>query len=269
MYPKPLVVSSKKLAENIVLSVAGFKRFDKVNFGARMALIHVKNSIVVWSAMPFSDDVNKALELLTGKKSGFNVSHLIVPDLEHTMAAPSFKKEFPQLKIIAMEGVQFNEGVTADYVITSKYANERITSETLKEIGVAEAEILDNFEFVYLPSHGNKELITYHKDSKTVFEGDLIFNLRTDEPMEQFSPATGFPSNYFAFSGWSYIARYLNPDSAVGCFLFRQLVNQKKAAEGLRAIYAWDFDAIVLCHGNNLEKGGKAAFKKVFSGVLN
>lgn len=269
MYPTPLIVSSKKFTENIVLSVTGFKRFGRISFGARMALFHVKDSIVVWSAIPFSDDVNKALELLTGKKTGFNVTHLIVPDLEHTMAAASFKKEFPQMKIIAMEGVQLGEHTSADYVITSKHANEKIDASTLKEIGIVESEILENFEFVYLPSHGNKELVTYHKPSKTVFEADLVFNLRTDEPMEQFSPATGFASDYFPFSGWSFLARYLNPDSAIGRFIFRQLVKPKAAAGGLRAIHAWDFDSLVMCHGNVFEEGGKAAFSKVFRDVLN
>ncbi|KAM9906663.1 hypothetical protein OXX69_006711 [Metschnikowia pulcherrima] len=268
MYPSPLVVSSRKLTENIVLSVTGFKRFGRVSFGARMALFNLQKSIVVWSALPFSDDVNKALELLTGNKNGHNVTHLIVPDMEHTMAAASFKKEFPSLKIIAMEGVQLGEGTTPDYVVTSKYANERIGASTMKEIGITESQILENFEFVYLPTHGNKELVTYHKESKTVFEADLVFNLRNDEPMEQFSPATGFPANYNPFTGWSFIARYLNPDSAIGRFLFRQLVKPKQAAGGLNAIYAWDFHTLVMCHGNVLENNGKEAFKKVFSDVL-
>ncbi|OBA21649.1 hypothetical protein METBIDRAFT_41237 [Metschnikowia bicuspidata var. bicuspidata NRRL YB-4993] len=269
MYPSPLAVSSRKLTDNIVLSVTGFKRMGRVNFGARMALFRLQDSVVVWSAIPFSDDVNKALELLTGQAAGFNVTHLIVPDSEHTMAAASFKQEFPRMKIIAMEGVQLGKGVSPDYVVTSKYGNKKIDAETLREIGVQEPQILDNFEFVYLPSHGNKELVAYHKESKAVFEADMLFNLRTDVPMEQFSPATGFPENYYPFSGMSFLAKFLNADSKTGRFLFRKMVNTKASAEGLQAINAWDFDTLVMCHGNVIEKGGKAAFQKVFLSVLN
>ncbi|OBA19815.1 hypothetical protein METBIDRAFT_79170 [Metschnikowia bicuspidata var. bicuspidata NRRL YB-4993] len=259
MYPSPLAVSSRKLTDNVVLSATGFKMKNRVNFGARMALFRFGDSGGL--------EVNKALELLTGQTTDFNVTHLIVPNSEHTMAVASFKKAFPMLKIIAMESVQLGKGVSPDYVMTSKYGNKKLGAEALREIGVQEPEILENFEFVYLPS--NKELVTYHKESKAVFEADILFNLRSDVPMEQFSPATGFPKNYHPFSGMSFPARFLNADSKMGRFLPRKMVNAKASAKGLQAINAWNFDTIVMCHGNVMEKGGKAAFKKVYLSVLN
>lgn len=267
-YPSPLTVASRKLSENVVVSISGFTRFDRVNFGARMALFKVDNSVVVWSALPLTDDFPKALELLTGKLTAANVSHLIIPDKEHTMAAHAFKAKYPDMKIIAMEGVAKDCTIPVDYEISAAHANKVLDSAVLREIGVAEPAILDNFEFVYLPSHGNRELVMYHKASRTVFEADLLFNLNTAEPMEQFQPATGFPKGYSPFSGWSYVARYMNPESKVGRFLFNKLVNAQAAAGGLRAIYSWDFDTLVMCHGNIIEKTGKEAFKKVFGGVL-
>ncbi len=33
------------------------------------------------------------------------MTHLIVPDAEHTMAAKSFGEKFPEIKILAMENV--------------------------------------------------------------------------------------------------------------------------------------------------------------------
>lgn len=260
-YPNPLKVLSRKLTDNIVVASSGFKRVDRINFGARMALFNYNGSVVVWSAIPYNDDVAKALQLVAGS-SDFNVSHLIIPDKEHTMAACSFKEQYPQLKIIAMEGVDLGEKTPIDYTFSAEHAGKIIGSDALRGIGITDPVILSNFEFVYVPKHANQELVMYEKQSKTVFEADLIFNLRDDVPMEQ------FPDNPHPFTGWSYIAKYMNPDSKIGCTLFRKVASPSASADSLRAIYSWDFDRLVMCHGNIIDTNGKQAFKKVFGSVL-
>lgn len=266
-YPNPLKLVSRKLTENIVVAAGGFKRFDKLNFGSRMALFNYNNSIIVWSAIPFCENVNSAIELLTGKPEN-EIAYLIIPDKEHTMAAKLFKAKFPDLKIIAMELVDLGPETPIDYVFTEKYGQKLIDKSVLAEIGITDPVITDNFEFVYIPTHGNQELVTFDKNSKTVFEADLLFNLRSDEPLEQFSELLGYPKNYFAHSGWSFLTRYLNPDSKVGNFLINKITNTPASAGGLRAIYSWDFEQIVMCHGNIIDKDAKGAFKKVFGSVL-
>lgn len=266
-YPNPLKVVSKKLSDNILVVATSFKRFNKVNFGARMALFHYNSSVVVWSAIPFADEVANTIEKLTGQPST-PVSYLIIPDKEHTLAAKLFKKQYPDMKIISMELVDLGPDTPIDYVVTSKYAHKVIDKAVLKEIGITDPVITDNFEFVYLPNHANKELVTYDKNAKIVFEADLIFNLNSDYPQEQFSEALGYPKGYFPHSGFSFITRYLNPDSKVGVRLFRKIVNTSASAEGLRAIYSWDFDQLVMCHGNIITSNAKDAFKKVFGSVL-
>lgn len=268
VYPNPFKLVARRLADNTVVAASGFKRFGKVNFGARMALFQYDNAVVVWSAMPHGEDITSAMELLTGQKDKFNVAYLIIPDKEHTMAAASFKKAFPAMKIIAMESVDLGSETPVEYIITSKYAHKVIGKEILAEIGLTDPVIANNFEFVYLPNHGNKELVTYDKNTKTVYEADLLFNLRSDEQMEQFSTQLGFPANYNIGLGLSFLAPYMNPDSKVGNFLINKITNSTASADGLRAIYSWDFDRLVMCHGNIFETGGKAAFKKVFGKVL-
>lgn len=265
-YPDPLKVINRKFTENIVLSASGFKRFNKINFGARMALFNYSDKIIVWSAMPYSEEVKKALNLLTGKSEN-QVSYLIIPDNEHTMAAASFKKMFPDLKLIASSGVNLGPETPIDYVISE--SKVIVDKPALSALGVQDLAILDNFEFVFLPQHANQELVMYDKQSKTVFEADLLFNLRKDQPMEQFCPELGFPLDYNPYSGWSFLSRYLNPDSSVGRSLFNRIANTSKSAVGLQNIYLWDFEKLVMCHGNVIEKDGKAEFKKVFGLVLS
>lgn len=265
-YPDPLKVVSRKITESIVLSSSGFKRFDRINFGARMALFNYNGSIVVWSALPYGEGVRNALDM-SGANQGASVSYLIIPDREHTMAAKSFKEHFPQLKIIAMEGVDLGS-VAIDHVVTSKYENQLLDKEKLQEIGIRDPVILNNFQFVYLPAHQNKELVTYDINLKSVFQADLVFNLRPGDGNEQFSSECGHPEGANAFGGFSYPARYMNPDSCIGRYLMNKVANSSASAEGLRAIYGWDFDRLVMCHGLVFEKGGKEAFAKVFGKAI-
>lgn len=233
-----------------------------------MALFHYDDCVIVWSAIPYGEGVSKALELLTGKSTN-EVSYLIIPDKEHTMAAKLFKAQFPSLKIIAMELVELGPETTIDYVVTSKYGNKVLGKALLEEIGITDPVITNNFEFVYIPNHTNKELVTYDKNSKILFQADLLFNLRADQKLEQFSEELGFTKDYYPHSGWSYLTRYMNPDSKVGRYLMNKVANTDASAQGLRAIYSWDFDQLVMCHGNIITSNAKSEFKKVFRSVLN
>ena len=273
-YPSPLKVVSRKLADNIVISSSPFKRSNTLNFGARMALFNYGESIVVWSALPFGSHILEALVLLTGQKSSdassFNVTHLIVPDAEHTMAAKSFKEKFPEMKILAMENVNIGDGIKPDYVVTEKSGNKVLDKSLLSlELGLTDPPLVDNFEFVYLPTHVNRELVAYEKNSKILFEADLLFNLQPKN-LEQFSTATGYSSNFNPHSGLSFLTRYLRPESSVGRYMFNKIVKSSdpQAKKGLQAIHLWNFDQIVMCHGNVIEHGAKAQFERVFRSVL-
>lgn len=261
-YPTNLKAISRKIADNIVITSCAFSRFNKVKIGARMALIDHDDQIIVWSAIPYGDAVINALKMLKGEdKTSFNVRYLIIPDAEHTLAAKSFKKEYPEMKIIGMEGVDLGD-VQIDYKVTASDGNKILNREFLSNLGITSSAILDNFEFVYLPTHKNKELIVFNSPSKVLFEADLFFNM-AQNGLEQYSPETGF-TNYSP-SGWSYLTKYLNPDSKLGSHLAKKVLNVEKAKGGLNSILSWDFETIVMCHGNLIEKNAKEAFKRVFN----
>lgn len=269
-YPSPLKVVSRKLADNIVISSSAFKRVNKLNFGARMALFNYDGNIVVWSPLPYGSHVLEALLLLTGTSStdanSFRVTHLIVPDVEHTLAARSFKETFPEIKIVAMEDVNLGPGVSADYVVKAASGNKILDKSLLaSEVGLHDSLIADNFEFVYLPAHQNRELVAFEKHAGIVFEADLLFNL---QPLanEQFSPETGFAKNYNPHTGFSFLTRYLRPDSTVGRYMFNKIAKSADPGtkQGLKAIHLWNFDKMVMCHGNVIDSGAKVVFEKVF-----
>lgn len=267
-YPNPLKVSTRKITDNIVTSSCAFKVLDKINLGARMALISQDDNIIVWSAIPYGEEVENALKVLVGERESYNVSHLIVPNIEHSMAAKSFKQKYPNLKIMAPEKVELGESCPVDYKFTAKYGNKVLDSTLLGEIGIKDSAITKNFEFVYLPFHKNSEIVTFDKTSKTIFEADVLSNLDPKQKLEQFSPATGFAEDFFPHLGWSFVTRYLQPYSKVGAIIAKRVTGGAKSAEGVKAIHSWNFERIIMCHGNIIEQGAKDAFAATYSSVL-
>ncbi|KAI5952444.1 hypothetical protein KGF54_003311 [Candida jiufengensis] len=269
VYPENFKVVTKSLSNNILLAASPFKRFDKINFGARMAIFKFPSTnqdsvipkLILWSPLPYSPQVVNVINEFSGvtSESNLDIAYVIVPDREHNLAAALYKEKFPNTKIIGMEGI---EKVPLDYTFKEKDGNKLISGEVLKEL-INDELIYKNFDFVYLPYHANSELVLFDKNSKVLFEADLLFNLGVPN-LEQFSPQLGYPENYNPHSGFSFLTRYLQPYSKVGVFMFNKLVNNAKSRKGLEAIYSLDFNTIVMCHGNIITKDAKEAFKHVF-----
>lgn len=262
MYPDPLKAVIRNLTDNVVIASTPFKRMNALNFGARMSLFYYDNEVIVWSAIPYGDEVIRSLKQLTGEEENFNVTHIIIPDAVHSMAVESFRKAYPNIKVIGMNSVK----VKLDYVIDNKLSYQLIGKPELNQLGITSNAILNNFEFVYLPSHQNKELVMFDKTSKLLFEADLILNLGPyGTKLEQYSPELGFKPSFNPHAGLSYLTRHSHPDSKfykgmVNKFVHSDTPEVKKA---LKIIYDWDFSQIIPCHGNVVEDG-KPFLKKYF-----
>lgn len=268
MYPKDFKAAIRKLADNVVIASTQFTRSGLLHFGARMTLFNYDDKVIVWSAIPYGEEVVKSLKLLTGKDGNFNVSYLIIPDTEHTMAAKSFKDVYPEMKVIAMDGVKVP--VAVDYKITESDGNKLLDSEYLKKLGITDSALLDNFEMVYLPSHTNKELVLFDKPNKILCQADLLLLLGPKgTKLEQYSKETGCEPNFNIFTGFSRIMGYSHADCGWFVGLTNRLLQTKKpdTQQGLKVINSWDFKTMVPCHGNVVEDG-KTVFNKFFSSVL-
>lgn len=275
-YDTPLRAVHRKIAPNVVLSSCPFSILGKVHIGARMALFKYGDKIVIWSPLPYGEAVIEGLQLLTGTKdTRFNISHIFVINLEHNLCARTFKKEYPDVKVFAPAGTLLGEGVALDYAFDKQYANQVFDASLFNEaFGVTEPAIVDNLEVIYLSYHQNRDIALYEKASKTLFLGDVIFNVGVpgsvsgDVKLEQYSEEVGMPRDYIPSTGWSFLGRYLQPNSAVGSFIVNRINVTKKeeARDGLRLIYkSWNFERLVPVHGNTIEEDPKEAFRAPFS----
>lgn len=265
-YSTPHKCIVRLIAPNVAIALCPFKGLGVFNFGARMSLIRHSEGVVAFAVVPFGQDTVDALASLAGADDEpLTVTHLVIPNTEHTMAAASFKEKYPNVKVISPEKIMV-ANVDIDYAFTAeKHGNRIIAGADLSEMGLP-ISIVQDFEFVYLPYHGNRELILYNKVSKVMFEADLLFNLG-HRHLEQYSLEVGFKDLFNPHFGLSFFTRYLSPTSMIGNGLLRKICNVSQSLPGLKAVYLWDTQAIVPCHGDVFTENVKALFKKTYPDV--
>jgi hypothetical protein len=109
------------------------------------------------------------------------------------------------------------------------------------------SDVLDQTLF-----QGNKieeEVVFFHRSSRTLIVTDLCFNLpRVRSPLQRIAPNLLDINGRF---GPSRLSRVLTCD-------------RKAARASLERVLQWDFDHIIMAHGDVLQSGGKAALQKAF-----
>ncbi len=156
---------------------------------------------------------------------------LVEAMLLHDTYAHDGRKAFPDLPFLAPPGFSDVVGFPTDPLDT-------LPSEWTDEIDV-------------LPLNGAPKLREYamlHRPSRTLIVADLVFNFRADERgWDRFFHR--FIAGFKRYPGMSRI--------------FRLCVNDRTAFQAsLARLLAWDFDRIVVGHGEVVEKDGKALLRR-------
>jgi hypothetical protein len=116
----------------------------------------------------------------------------------------------------------------------------------------------------YLHAHPHKEIVLYFKPDRTLVEADLFLNLPSKEQYSRTSesPTGGLITKVFAWlwktSGGAGPQRF---------FIKRVFAKEDRKGfdEGVKRIGQWDFEKVIPCHGDVVEKGGRVVFGKVFN----
>ena len=103
---------------------------------------------------------------------------------------------------------------------------------------------------VYMGNRFVTEIEFFHRQSKTLILGDICFNLQGDFP-----PFTSFMARLSGTYGKLGTTRDIRISTR----------NRKAARRSIRKISEWDFDRIIVGHGEMVEADAKDAFHKAFA----
>ncbi|PCH44721.1 hypothetical protein WOLCODRAFT_77748, partial [Wolfiporia cocos MD-104 SS10] len=237
-----------KVARGVWMFSCPFSRFGVIPFGGRSTAIKLSNGDVwVLASTPLTDETKQKLDELGP------VRWIIGADAVHHLYLSAFKQQYPDAKLIAVkeamgkkstEGLKFDGAWGADPPDT-KYGFE------------------DDIKHCFFSGFVNKDVAFFHPASKTLIEADLLFNL---PPTEQYSK-TGS-------SGRIPIFGTLSPYQWIHKRFVYSLGTDKEQATSLphrdvRTVVGWDFERIIPCHGDVIEKDGNKAWREAYKWYLD
>ncbi len=195
-----------------------------VRIGARMTLIRLEDG-ALWmhSAVPLDEATQAQIDQIGP------VQHVVAPNLFHHLYAQAALKRWPGSTLYAAPGLSEKIDLPSHVPLS-----ETPPAGWRRQI--------DQTVFGGMPKVN--ELVFFHRASKTLIVTDLIFHLRD---IDHWWSRTFLRMNdaYDRFG----LSRYL-----------RSMIKDKTAARASAdRILTWDFDRVILSHGEILETGGRDA----------
>ena len=226
----------------------------------RHAVKLTSGSLAVFSPVALTPTVQSKLQSIGGP-----VSYLVAPDIEHHIFLSPWSEAFPKAQIIGPEGLA--EKREKDPSVTNVPFTTIFTKANKESIRVSQ-EFDADFEYEFVDSHPNKELVFFHKPSKTLIEADLMFNLPATEQYSKtgINPTTGIATRLFG-------ALQHTKDTAIAQKRVLWYGVSKSDREGfnksMQKINSWGFENLIPCHGESIVGDGKGIFEKVFEWHLH
>jgi hypothetical protein len=202
--------------------------------GTRMTVVALPgNGVALISPVAIDDALAGELESLGGVRA------LIAPNAMHHLFLEEASKRFPEATVFLAGGVEAKLGHRPGGARDLGEAPDALWRDVLEQRFIAGIPMLN-------------EVVFFHPASKSLIVTDLLFH---------FDPAP---------SGWTGIFLWL--DGAFGCLavsrLLRFMVKDRVALRAaLNAISEWDFERIVVTHGENVGRDAKQRFGQATAGI--
>ncbi|KAH8594049.1 hypothetical protein B0O99DRAFT_574229 [Bisporella sp. PMI_857] len=239
-----------------------FLRFGLIKFGGRATIIKLQSgSLFVFSPVALTETVKSTLAALSPQPP----KYIVAPDLEHHIHLSAWSAAFPSAHLLAPAGLAEKRAQQnhKDKSVTILNFSTIFQKSSAEKVSVDE-EFDREFETEFVDAHVNKEIIFFHKPTKTLIQADLLFNLPATE---QFSK-TGESATSGFFS--TLASKLLNTAGAAGGqkWAIWNLISRRDRPgfnASIARINKWDFQNIISCHGDSIIGDGKSVFEKVFA----
>jgi hypothetical protein len=194
----------------------------------RMTVVRLSDrSILLHSPVPYEHSLAKEIDALG------TVSHVVGPNVMHN--------EFIGAWVGAYPG--------ARHWVAPKTAKRNPALAGMTELSEATPIAPGDLDQVFMAGHRTYETLFFHRASRTLIATDLAYGL--------FDGADRLQNLFLRAAG-------VRPPLGVTSYSRNSVTDQKAFDANLRRVLAWDFDRVLLCHGNLVPSGGKAAFAKAW-----
>lgn len=223
-----------EIAPNKIWAKSGPFRFLGLEYGVRMTVIRLNQQDLLLHSPISLDPLTKAFLYNLGQ-----VRHIVSPNNLHHLYLRDYVEAFPNAKLYASPGLPEKRKELKFYAVLSATAEE------------AWAGQLEQTMFMHPEL---REIIFFHPSSKTLIVADLIMN---------FSKQSAFLTRLLSRMSGSLD----EPTCNLNFDLRANELYQIKLS--LEQILKWDFEIIILSHGDIITKDAKETFKKIFSFILD
>lgn len=207
------------------------------SFDARMAVIRLRSGeLILHSPCDITPAIAEQIHALGP------VGHIVAPGNFHTMYVSSAQAAFPNAKTWICPGSERRRpGLKYDAILGD------VPPQAWA--GEIEQVLVQGTRFM-------REVALFHRASRTLILVDLI---------ENFTDAT--PHTSFGLRIWFKLIRMWNnprpaPEYRMGWS------NRTAAADSLRRILSWDFEKIIVGHGDNIETDAKATARRAWRALV-
>ena len=213
----------RQLADHLWVYERGHRVFG-LEIGARMAIIRLRGNRL-WLQSPVRFDAATAEAI---KQLG-TVDALLAPNKMHYRFLAEAKARFPDARVYAAPGLK----------------KKRPELPIDVEVGGPGSELPEEFDWhVVGGMPGLNEVVLLHRASRTLIASDLIFHFLSSE--------SWLTRTYLKLNG--------GYGRAVQTKLLRSMVKDRAAFAASRdLILTWEFDRVIVSHGELLERNAKGA----------
>ncbi len=224
----------EKVAEGLWVDARPFRAGPFLEIGTRMTVVRLADGgLFLHSLVEIDDETRSALERIGPAR------FLVAGNKLHHLHLASAVAAFPQAQLWGAPG------------LTEKRKDLRFDGELGDEAPETWRRDLDQLAVRGIPRMG--EVVFLHRASRTLVVTDLVFNVRHSD---------AFATRLFMRLNDVY--GRCGPSR-----LLRALVRDRPALRAsVEKILAWDFDRIVVTHGEVLERGGRDALRAGFAWLL-
>ena len=194
-------------------------RLGGARFNARMTVMKLRTGeILLHSPCPFDDSLAAEVDAL-GRVSG-----IIAPGNFHWLHVRSWQQAFPEATTYVCPGVERRaKGLSFDFVLGDE--TPRLWVDELSQVALQGTRVM-------------REVAFFHRASRTLVLVDLI---------ENFTPATR-GTNLFLRALFRALGMWNRPSPAPE---YRFAWGERsRVRQGMERILAWDFERVILSHGD-------------------